>query len=105
MRTCILLIIATLILGTGLIFCQEESKDFSIKGEINFVEYYSLGGKKCAAFLEGEDRVLYCILDNSSALRLKGLINKKTANVKLTGTLVAEPKEKLIDMKDYEVLQ
>jgi hypothetical protein len=80
-----------------------QSGGAPVSGRIFFSDYYSMGGEKCAAFLEGEDGELYCVLDNLKANALKGDMSALPGKVDVTGTLEKDKHGQYIKIDEYSV--
>ncbi len=80
-------------------------QDIAVRGKVFFSDYYSMGGEKCAAFLETEDGALICILDNMKANTLRDEMRNFPGKVKVEGTLKEDENGKYLKVEDYNIIE
>ncbi|MFH1754024.1 MAG: hypothetical protein ABH875_07585 [Candidatus Omnitrophota bacterium] len=111
MKTALLALVIIALCASGVMAGENESlyktdtgsQDVAVSGKIFFSDYYSMGGEKCAAFLETEDGALICVLDNLKTNDLKGDMGLTAGRVKVTGSMVKDSHGKYLKVEDYEV--
>jgi hypothetical protein len=80
-----------------------EAQGVAVEGKIFFSDYYSMGGEKCAAFLEAEDGGLYCILDTMKSNNLKNEMGLASGRVKVTGKMMEDESGTYLQVEGYDV--
>ena len=83
----------------------KEPEDETVRGKIMFSDYYSMGGEKCAAFLETSDGDIICVLDNINTADLKGRLDGRSGHVRAMGTFIEEPRGKYLKLKEYKIIE
>ncbi len=80
-----------------------EAQGVAVSGKMFFSDYYSMGGEKCAAFLEAEDGSLFCVLDNIKVNELKGEMGRSAGRVKVKGSMIEDEHGRYLKVEEYEV--
>ncbi|MGD2278721.1 MAG: hypothetical protein PVH45_01335 [Candidatus Omnitrophota bacterium] len=84
---------------------SKESKGATVRGKIMFSDYYSMGGEKCAAFLETPDGEIICVLDNMNTADLKGRLDGRSGHVRVTGTFIEDARGKYLKLEEYKIME
>ncbi len=82
-----------------------EPEEVTVKGKVYFSDYYSMGGEKCAAFLETEDDSLVCILDNMNANTLSNEMGNFPGKIKAKGMIKEDSSGKYLRIEEYSIME
>ena len=78
------------------------TENITVTGRVHFADYYSMGGKKCSAFVEAEDGTLFCVTDSVAVDTLKAELGGVSALAKLFGTIKETSKGRYLEVEKYE---